>query len=112
MASFSDSPSLEEYKKRPAGNIFGPVCMTSPWVRSTLMNGEGVPPDAGTSNRSPRSRLPKTIRPSSDQAPPVNVPGTSQMLDTVPCTRSNARSLPKEKKAIDLPSGDQKGEVA
>src|SRR5262245_16752771 len=109
MASFSDSPTREAYKNRPAGNIFGDACMTSPLARSTLVTTEGVPPEAATWKRSPRSRLRKTTRLCLDHAPPMNVPGTSQMLDTVPSTRSTEWSLPKEKNAIDLPSGDQNG---
>src|SRR5215472_10022629 len=112
MLSFSDLLLWAEYKNRPLGSICGQKYATSPWARSGVVNWDGVPPDAATCNKPPSSRLPNRIRPSPDQAPPVNVPGMSQMLANVPCTRSNARSLLPLANATDLLSGDQNGAVA
>src|SRR5215467_10201579 len=75
------------------------------------MNCDGVPPDAATWNR-PASRIENTIRPSLDQAALNGTPVTSQILDDVLRRRSNTRIVPELKKATDLLSGDQNGEVA
>jgi hypothetical protein len=81
--------------------------VTSPRDGSRSATGEGTPPVAATW-KMPVFRLAKRMRPSSSQDPPLNAL-TSQIFDSRWRDRSICCNTECAEKAIDRPSGDQKG---
>ena len=69
MPVFSGFSLWTQYKKRPPGSTCGQRWEPSPREASSVVSGEGVPPDAGTWNK-PDAIVPNRMRPSLLHAPP------------------------------------------
>src|SRR5713101_7925891 len=107
---FSGLSPTAKKRKRALGSICGQRCLASLRDPSKVVKGEGVPPETET-RRKLKPSAPKMIWPSLVHAPP-QPRFASQITRGVPPARSTRCSLPGEKNAMDLLSGDQNGYAA
>src|SRR5215471_3750415 len=95
----------------PPGRISGQRWEVSPFLRSGMVRGFGVPPAAGTRNRPEVPDGARTMVLSAPQLAP-RPRGALQRLEGAPPVRETFFSLPPAKNPTDCPSGEKNGASA